>query len=481
MTGHLEDPAISNPAAFAKNSYLQRIYARLPWAVFWALAAQGVLSITRFFSKMVVGGRFGSGEAGYGSEADLAYFDAAFGIMLLVLGLHEAFVTTPLTFFNHREKKTIEQKFAGRMLCLSLMFSVVALVVMVIVTWCQYAFFEIGHGFLFAMIALTVLLPFQAVKEFSRRWLLANLRVRESTVIEIGFAAIFLTLIGGLFYLAEINAATVFGITIIANFVCLIGWWIFFKKSFSLDFVGVEQQALDNFHYGKWIAGENLSSVAMMYFSQWFLFTMIGEKGAGVYSACLTIVFLANPFLLGVSSIFAPRVAQEFSQKGWKGMFPILLTYSAFVGFVLISFSGTLFFIGESLTTMAFGERYADYFAADGGGSNTVTFILSLAMPCFGLSFLLTCCILAADKPIYCFHAAAVGMIATIGVNFSFAEPSLMSAALSFVTGALATMIFRALVVLKLYRDDQKNGGIHPPNWHPTDQSASARHTDLTR
>ena|GEM_PF-1381346 len=451
--GHFEDSIISNPYVSPKLQYLDKIRASLPWTVFWALAAQGILSITRFFSKMVVGGRFGSGESGYGSEADLAYYDAAFGIMMLVLALHEAFVTTPLTFFNHREKKTVEQKFAGKMLCLSLMFAIAALVVTGIVTWYQYAFIEIGQGFLWAMIVLTVLMPFQAIKEFSKRWLLANLRVRESAMLELGFAASFLLLIGGLIYFAQVNAATVFGITVAANFICLIGWWIFFKKAFTLEVVGVRQQAIDNFSYGKWIAGENICSVAMMFFSQWFLISNVGERDAGVYSACLTIVFLANPFLLGVSSVFAPSMAREFNDRGWKGMFSILLTYSAFVSLVLIAFSASLFFVGEWLTTFSFGEKYSDYFAATSGGGNSVTFLLSLAVPCFGLSFLLTCCILAADRPIYCFYAAAFGLVATISMNFSFAQPTLHTAALSFVVGAFSTMVFRALVVLKMHRD----------------------------
>ena len=412
---------------------------------------------------MVVGGRFGSGESGYGSEADLAYYDAAFGIMMLVVGLHEALITTPLTFFNHREKKTVEQKFAGKMLLLSLLFSVAALAVMAIVTWYQYAFIEIGKGFLWAMIALTVLMPFQAIKEFSKRWLLANLQVRQSAMLELGFAASFLLLIGGLIYFAKVNAATVFAITLVANIICLVGWWIFFRKSFSLELAGARQQAVDNFSYGKWNAGENICSVAMMFFSTWFLISSVGEVEAGVYSACLTIVFLANPFLLGVSSVFAPSVAREFNDKGWKGMLPVLLSYSAFVSLVLIAFSASLFFLGESLTTFAFGEKYSDYFAATSGGKNTVTFLLSLAMPCFGLSFLLTCCILAADKPIYCFCAAGVGLLATVGMNFSFAQPTLHTAALSFVVGAFATMAFRALVVLKMYRDYKKNERLGAP------------------
>ena len=401
---------------------------------------------------MVVGGRFGSGEAGMGSVAELAYYDAAFGVMMLFLALHEAFITTPLTFFNHREKKTFEQRFAGKMLTLSLMFAVFSLIGMLVVIAYQSTLVGVSSGFVWAMIALTALLPFQMVKEFSKRWLLANLQVRQSSVLELGYAASFAVLILMLIYLAKVNAATVFGITLIANVICLIGWWFVYGKSFSMVGEGLRGQAGDNFRYGKWIAGENVCSVLMMYFSQWYLFSKIGEELAGVYSACYTIVFLANPFLLGVSGLFAPRVAQVFSEQGWKGMFPILRSYSAFVVFVLVCFSATLYFLGDSLTLLAFGEDYAKYFVEDEDGYNIIPFLLSLSMPCFGLSFLLTCCILAADKPVYCFYAAVVGMLVTVAMNLTIAQPNLYTVSMSFVGGAFSTMAFRAIVVWRLYR-----------------------------
>ena len=433
-----------------------RVISILPWAVFWALAGQGVLSITRFFSKMVVGGRFGSEEAGLGSVTDLGYYDAAFGILMLFVALHEAFVTTPLTFFNHREKKTVEQKFAGKMLCLSLLFSVIALVAMLAITWYQVALVGVSRGFMWALVGLTALLPFQMIKEFSKRWLLANLQVRHSTVLELGFAGSFVLLITMLIYFAKVNAATVFGITLISNVICLVGWWVVYGKSFTMVVEGLTDQAVDNFSYGKWIAGENVCSVLMMFFPQWFLIKFAPDE-AGIYSACYTIAYLANPFLLGVSGLFAPRVAQVFSKQGWKGMFPVLLSYGAFVTFVLVCYSGALFLHGDWLTTAAFGSEYADHFDANYGGINTITFLISLAMPCFGLSFLLTCCILAADKPVYCFYAAAFGMLVTVSINLLLGQPNLETSALSFVAGAFSTMAFRAVVVWRLYRSYRRD------------------------
>ena len=431
--------------------------------MFWALCGQAVLSITRFFSKMVVGGRLNPDDGieqgvGLGSSVELGYYEVAFGLMMLIVALHEAFVTTPLTFFNHKTetRTTDDRKFAGRMLVISAVFSVLAFICLMVVSSYRYATMAENPGLALAMLALSVMLPFQLIREFARRWLLANIQVKQSALIEVLFACLFAVCLLLLVLNETITAASVFAITAVANLVCLAGWWIIYRRSFTVSLAGVGKQTAENFGYGKWIAGENVCSVLTIYFSQFFLMAKLGPKGVGVYSACMTLVLLANPFLLGVASLFAPRGAQEFNRNGWSGMLKLLLGYSLFVCSVLIAYSTVLFFYGDTLTTLVFGNEYENYFLLNFGGANTTTFLLSIAMPCLGLSFLLTCCLLAADVPIYSFYAAVVGLIATVLVNYSFAEPTVNTAATSFVVGAVATMLARVVLVWWAHRQQTK-------------------------
>ena len=71
--------------------------------VFWALAAQGVVSVTRILTTVTVGGRFAPEEttAGVmlGSPEQLSLYYAAFGVLTVMLAMHEGFVTTPMTIF----------------------------------------------------------------------------------------------------------------------------------------------------------------------------------------------------------------------------------------------------------------------------------------------------------------------------------------------------------------------------------------------
>ena len=449
-------PAISKPLAIpdpSQPSAFSRFVSRLPWVMFWGLAGQGVLSITRFFSKLIVGGAFyADGLTGMGSKAEFGYYDAAFGALMLVVGLHEAFLTTPLTFFHHQAKEIDDRKFAGKMLVISILFSVFAFVCLSTVAGYRYTIGQGNLGLTTAMLAVSVLLPFQLVKEFSRRWLLADIQVKQSALLEFFFASLFVVFLLGLVWTQQVSAASVFLFTALANLVCLTVWWLIFRRSFTLGFSGVGQQAVENLSYGKWVACENLCSVLMVYFSQWFLLANLGANGAGVYSACMTIVLLANPFMLGVASIFGPRAAQEFNRGGWPALLKIFALYTWFVCAVLVPFCIVLCFYGGQLTTLAFNDEYQAYFNEHLGGVNNITFMMSIAIPFFSVSYLLTCCLLAADRAIYSFYAAGVGLAVNIASNLSFAAPTLTTATISFVAGAIGTSLARGVLVWMAYR-----------------------------
>jgi len=431
---------ISKPLVIAdsESTASSKLIARLPWAMFWALSAQAIL------------------VAGLGSKVELGYYEVAFGVLMLIVALHEAFVTTPLTFFNHRVKTTDDRKFAGKMLIISAVFSVLAFICLMAASSYRYLNVSDTPGISIAMLALSVMLPFQLIREFVRRWLLANIQVKQSALIEFLCAGLFAVALLLLVLTETISAASVFAITAVANLVCLAVWWIIYRRSFTVGLAGVAKQTAENFGYGKWIACENVCSVLTIYFSQFFLMAKLGAEGVGVYSACMTIVLLANPFLLGVASLFAPRAAQEFNNSGWPGMLKLFLGYSLFVGSILIAYSTVLYLYGDTLTTVVFGNDYQEYFLNNFGGRNTTTFLLSIAMPCLGVSFLLTCLLLAADVPIYSFYAAIVGLIATVVVNYSYAEPTVNTAATSFVVGAVATTVARVVLVWWAHRQQTR-------------------------
>ena len=91
----------------------------------WALSGQAILSITRFLTSVSVGGRFAPDDrsvSGMGSPEQLGYYSTAFGVLMLFVAVHEAFVTTPLTVFGQADRSEERQKtLSGSMLVSSLL------------------------------------------------------------------------------------------------------------------------------------------------------------------------------------------------------------------------------------------------------------------------------------------------------------------------------------------------------------------------
>jgi len=432
----------------APVSRLQAIMRRIPIAVVWALAGQGILSVTRLLTSMTVGGRFGPG-----SEGELGYYSNAFGALMILVGLHEAFVTTPLTVFNQKQHDEKNRKsFAGNMLISS--FLVIGLIAVGtgLLIAIQSGFKVLKPELGAALIAAAALAPLQLLREFSRRWLLANLEVKQSAMLEGMFAILYLSVLAALVFAANVSAIVVFVAIGCVNVVGLAVWWYIYKDRFQFSKSTTATQVGDNFRYGRWVAGENVCATVTMFLCPWILTYVVDEKASGVFFACFTIVLLANPFLLGMSSILAPRAAQEYVANGWAGLNRILFQYGGFIFAVLFAFAAFLSYFGADLTERIFGPRYSDYFVQNLNGTNTITATLAWAMPCLGISFVAACGLLAANRPSESFFAAIVGLVVLVVANFSTPNPNLQTAAVSFVISVAAAMLIRIAFLVRASR-----------------------------
>lgn len=423
----------------------------LPVTTFWALVAQGILSVTRLITTMTVGGTFGSG-----CEEQLGYYSNGFAALMVMIAIFEAFVTTPLTIFNQKQSPDCRRIFSGQMLLVGLLVIGCLAAASGLLFGIQLYTQKIKPELAAALVAVACMAPFQLIREFSRRWLLANLQVRASAVLELTFAGLFFIGIFALVSSDRVSAVSMFATLAIVNAIGVAGWWIFYRRRFSFESshnggTSLGPQLIQNVRYGRWVAGENICSTLTMYFSSWYLTWRLDESSAGVFFACFTVVMLANPFLLGISSIMAPRAAQGFNSDGYPGLFKVLLKLGAVLMLVMSLISVMLWFAGDRLTTVLFPAEYAGYFDRYLGGINQITAVLGLALPAMGLSYTSAFGLLAAHRPRDNFIAAAIGVVVLVIANFCFAETTLMTAAISFVMSFYAAMACRTGFLLAAF------------------------------
>ena len=414
--------------------------------VFWALVAQGVVSVTRILTTITVSGRLAPSDisegAMVGSLEQLALYYSAFGVITVLTSMHEGFVTTPLTVFLPKQTRDHEPDFSGKMLLASMTF--IGISVSAVMLWVLFrSQTDGGLTPALTVIAIAVALaPLQLLREFSRRWLIANLRVMSAALFEILFSVTYLSCLAFLLLNQRLSAIAVFSTIASVNVLALAAWWSCFRPQFSFSRKGTRKQLLANFRYGRWAAAENFSAAITMFFPVWYLSDQMGKSHSGAYSACFNVIMLANPFLLGICSLLGARAAQEFTRQGWEGMLKTLSQYGTFIFVVLVPFSAVLWVFGAELTNMFFGDRTRSYFAANAEGINSITAILGLSVPFAGLSFVLSCALMAIERPWDNFYCAFAGMIVLISVNCFFG-PSLQTAAISFVVANAVNVVLR--------------------------------------
>lgn len=438
--------------AVASRGIIGQIMDRLPITVLWALIAQGLLSVTRLLTSMTVGGRFGSG-----SEEQLGYYSNAFSVLMILIAIFEAMITTPLTVFHQKQSVEQRPRFGGHMLMSA--FLLLGLMSSLALAWfmLEYQFGWLENPNLTAvLIAVTAVAPLQLLREFARRWLLANLEARPAAIIEFMFAGLFAASILWLIFTDQVTGVSVFVALGVVNLVGLAVWWMVYRSRFEFARQSFGSQLNENIRYGRWVAGENVCSALTMYFCNWYLMFKIDEAAAGVFFACFTVVLLANPFLLGICSILAPRAAAAYNENGYDGLWRVLLKFGVVLLSVLSLFSAVLWFAGDPITSMFFGPKYSGYFLDNFGGQNQVTGMLAIAMPLMALSYLAAFGLLAINRPFDNFYSALAALVVLIGMTMLFENPSLMTAAICFVTSFAVAAVCRSMFLLLAFARNRR-------------------------
>lgn len=456
------DPAYSAPTEPQQNDEgpVRQLLALLPITALWALLAQGILSITRLLTSMTVGGKFSPvADLGPNRNEQLGYYWIGFSTLMLVVALFEAFITTPLTVFNQQQSEQKKPRFSAQTLFAALLLIGLIVGVSASLILVQFQTSYLNPSLALALIATAILAPFQLLREFSRRWLLANLRAKESTYLELAFAVLFVVGVSILLATDQVTAVTMFSTLAIINAIGLAGWWYVFRGQFDFSrqqtAEPLTQQIPENFRYGRWVAGENVCTVLTMYFCNWFLAYQTGEAATGVFGSCFQIVMLANPFLLGITSILAPRAAAAFNEQSYPGMLKVLIKFGSVMFTVMTLFSLLLWFAGDEITTIMFPATDV-FFAKHLQNQNQITAALGLALPAMGLSYLASCGLMAAHRPRDNFYSAILGAVVLIGLNFSFAETTLMTAAISFILSFCAATTCRLLFLVNAFLKNSK-------------------------
>jgi O-antigen/teichoic acid export membrane protein len=168
--------------------------------------------------------------------------------------------------------------------------------------------------------------------------------------------------IGGLLVLAHwgvLSASRAYWVMGAACAIAALAWLIWMRKGFTLR---IGQAILDfghNWSLGKWIFASGMLWALSVNIYPWILAGFHGTASSGVWAACVGIVAIGNPLLLGVSNVLGPMIAHSFAEGGHLELRRFTFKASVVFSILLIPFCLILLVFGGSLMTLLYGAKYA--------------------------------------------------------------------------------------------------------------------------
>ena len=392
-----------------------------------ALIDQAAVSGTSFLTAVVVGRLAG--------EQQLGLYSLGFTLIILACGIQESLVLIPYTVFAPRATADRHTRFAGS----ALLESVVASLVM-------SAFLVIGGLALSAasrlpqfgpvIVVLLAAMPMILLREFGRRFAFAQMRFGAALAIDGAVTASQLTLLAWLALSGRLSAAA--ALAVYGSCCGMIGlcWFCFCRRQFSLARDEIAGDWRQNWGLGSWLLAGHVTGITQAYALHWCLAFVLGPAATGEYAAAITIVSLANPFILAAGNLLMPITAHTFARSGAAGVWQLALWSTRWLAAGLAVFSLLVAVAGDQALAIVYGRQFS-------GQATTVT-LLALAISVAALGLSAEHGLRASDRPRAIFAANFLALLVTLGLAAGLVPShGNLGAATSLLAGNLIGCVMR--------------------------------------
>jgi len=324
-----------------ENKWLQKMLA---------LTDQGLASAANFAILILL--------AWSSTAAEVGLYAIAVSVIVIATGVQDALITRPYTL-QFLDQDIAPARHAGGALLLSATMatalgSLAALAAGVSVIY--GGFDQIA----LLLAALAVALPGALMREFMRRFFLARIATAELVVFDLASIALMSICLVSLSLLDALNAATaLFAIGSGYGLTCAI-WIIVRREWFDPAFSSTVRCAGRFWQVGKWLLPGRAARELQGYLSHWYAVLMMGATATGIFAACLSIVAVSNPFVIGLLNLMTPRAVRTLKHRGEKALRHQTIVDAAMIGGVMFGFTLLIALSGETIMDWIFpAQSYA--------------------------------------------------------------------------------------------------------------------------
>ena len=163
---------------------------------------------------------------------------------------------------------------------------------------------------------------------------------------------------------------------------------------------------------------------------QWVLAWVLDDwAAAGMFSACMTVVVVTNPLVLGASNILSPRAARAMARGGEAAVQRVVTQGTMWVGLAMAAFCGMMLVWGDGVVSLLYGSAYV--------GHGATTRALALAVLFSGLGLSATHGLAAMERSDMIFRARFLGLLTVLVASLALVGPlGVLGAAYAYLAGS---------------------------------------------
>ncbi len=399
-----------------------------------SLVDQGVVSATNFFTGVII--------ARACSKEELGLYALGFSLILTMTDFQSSLIITPYTVYAPRLKGRAHALYTGSTLIHQSAFCVLTMIGLtcgaILVTH------GIGpKGLGPVMWALVLVIALLMLREHARRVSFARLQLKTAFVFDTSIA---IGQVLGLLVLAHfglLSANHAYWVIGFASGIAVVGWLWWDRDFYEPRFRESVADLKKNWALGKWVLASGLIWAIGVNLYPWLLAAYHGVGSTGVWAACMGVVSIGNPVMLGLQNLIGPKIAHKYAAEGPKALNRLVLKITAVVAVPMSLLSLGMFIWGGRLVVALYGHQYV--------GNGMIVAILSL-------NILVTATAFSLSRALFALDHAHVDLIVNVTALFIMITAGFwlvraygpLGAAVGLLGATFATSLVRGIALMKI-------------------------------
>ncbi len=328
-----------------------------------SLADQAIVSATGFSTTFLI--------AHWSGSTQLGIYALGLSVLLSVVAFQDSLILQPYQIHRFYPGGTPAER-AGASLVLSILFSVGSLLLLIIVSLALLVW-QATLETIFMSWAIAGILPFALTRDFARRFAFAHLDSGRALLLDLVAAIIQLSALVWLGASGRMSALSACAALGAACALPTALWFYSARAEFAFRARHVRIAFTETWALGKWLLAGRITVQVQGYITYWLAAAIGGAAVTGVYAACMSIIGVANPLMMGLSNIFMPKAVLAWKQDGGPGLWHETIRNTALMAAAMTAFCLVVIFAGEQVMHIL-------YHRIEFAGLGQTLVVLALAM-----------------------------------------------------------------------------------------------------